>query len=108
MKLFRSLFLRKYSFYIISFVALLAWIMFFDRSNLINQFRLELEYRSLKNQKEVFDKELKKVMSEEREVMGNEASIEKFAREKYYMKKEGETVFILVDKKDKPISDIDK
>lgn len=47
-------------------------------------------------------------MSEEREVMGNEASIEKFAREKYYMKKEGETVFILVDKKDKPISDIDK
>jgi hypothetical protein len=35
--------------------------------------------------------------------MGNHKSMEKFAREKYLMKKTGETVFVVVDEDNKSV-----
>ena len=61
----------------------------------------------MEKQKTFFEKELAKVQEEEKEVLGSDASIEKFAREKYYLKKDGETVFVLVDENDKPIVEED-
>ena len=107
MKKIDSPFFRRYRFYIISSLVLLVWLIFFDRSSLVKQFEMIVELRSLENQKSFFEKELAKVQAEEKEVLGSDASIEKFAREKYYLKKEGETVFVLVDENDKPIVEED-
>ena len=107
MKKIDSPFFRRYRFYIISSLVLLVWLIFFDRSSLVKQFEMIVELRSLENQKSFFEKELSKVQAEEKEVLGSDASIEKFAREKYYLKKEGETVFVLVDENDKPIVEED-
>ena len=97
MKIYIRKFAPKYRFYILTLTGLLIWIIFFDGSNLIAQFRLIQKLSDLENQKEYYVDELKKVKQEEREVMGNHKSMEKFAREKYLMKKTGETVFVVVD-----------
>ena len=103
MKIYIPTFLHKYRFYVITASGLLVWITFFDGSNLISQFRLWQKYTEIENQKEYYVEALKKVKHEEKEVMGNTDAMEKFAREKYLMKKTGETVFVIVDKENKTI-----
>ena len=80
------------------------WLVVFDRSNLKLQVELKLKLNELENKQEFYDQELAKVMKEEKEILGNYNSLEKYAREKYFLKKEGETVFVLVDGNDKILS----
>ncbi len=105
MKIYLPKFVRKYRFYVLTLAGLLIWTIFFDGSNLIAQFRLLQKLSDLENQQEYYVEELKKVKEEEREVMGNHQSMEKFAREKYLMKKTGETVFVVVDEDNKSIEE---
>ncbi|MCP9767731.1 septum formation initiator family protein [Lacihabitans sp. LS3-19] len=107
MKKISSPFIVKYRFYIISSVIMLIWLIFFDRSNLIKQFDMAMELRQLETQKVFFEKQLEDIKKEEKEVLGTYSSLEKYAREKYLMKKDGETVFVLVDEDDKPIVEED-
>jgi cell division protein DivIC len=103
MKIYVPSFVMKYRFYVLTLAGLLVWITFFDGSNLIAQFRLWQKLSDLENQQEYYVDELKKVKEEEKEVMGNTISMEKFAREKYLMKKTGETVFVIVDEDNKSV-----
>jgi cell division protein DivIC len=66
---------------------------------------MALELRYLQTQRDFFKQELEDIKQEEKEVLGSYSSLEKYAREKYLMKKEGETVFVLVDENDKPMSE---
>lgn len=103
MKIYVPAFLHKYRFYVLTLAGLLVWLTFFDGSNFIAQFRLWQKLNDLENQQEYYVEEIKKVQQEEKEVMGNHQSMEKFAREKYIMKKTGETVFVIVDEENKTI-----
>jgi len=103
MKIYVPKFIHKYRFYVITLSSLLIWVSFFDGSNLIAQFRLLNKLSDLENQQEYYVEELKKVKEEEKDVMGNHKSMEKFAREKYLMKKTGETVFVVVDEDNKSV-----
>ena len=60
----------------------------FDRRSRMDQLRSEIEV--YKNQYETADRQL-------REMDSNPKAIEKLAREKYYMKRPGEDVFIIRD-----------
>jgi cell division protein FtsB len=84
-----------------------VWLTFFDRSNLLKQFEMVMELRQLEMQKLFFKEQLENIKKEEKEVLGTYSSLEKYAREKYLMKKEGETVFVLVDEDGKPIVEKD-
>lgn len=103
MKIYVPKFVHKYRFYVFTLLGLLIWVIFFDGSNLVAQFRLWQKLSDLENQQEYYVEELQKVKQEEREVMGNHKSMEKFAREKYLMKKTGETVFVIVDEDNKSV-----
>ncbi|GAB3513563.1 FtsB family cell division protein [Emticicia fontis] len=103
MKIYVPAFLHKYRFYVLTTVVLLVWIAFFDGSNLISQFRLWQKYQEIEAEKEYYVDALKKVKQEEKEVMGNADAMEKFAREKYLMKKTGETVFVIVDENNQSV-----
>jgi cell division protein DivIC len=98
-------FFNTYRFYIISAIILVVWLMFFDRSNLIKQAEMTLKLNELENEQAYYEEELEKVHKEEKEVLGSMNSIEKYAREKYFLKKEGETVFVLVDENDKVLAE---
>lgn len=103
MKIVIPAFVRKYQFYIITTASLLIWVIFFDGNSLIAQFRLWQKLSNLREEKEFYQKQLQQVQEEEKEVMGNPKAMEKFAREKYIMKKEGETVYVIVDEDNKNI-----
>lgn len=103
MKIYVPAFLHKYRFYVLTTFVLLIWIAFFDGSNLISQFRLWQKYREIEDEKHYYVDALKKVKEEEKEVMGNADAMEKFAREKYLMKKTGETVFVIVDENNQSV-----
>ncbi len=91
-------FFRRNQFYLYTSAGFLVWLIFFDRSNLVSQFRMWMDLNDLEEQKAYYEEQLQLVKKEEKEIMGSPSSLEKFAREKYLMKKEGETVFVLVDK----------
>ena len=94
---------KKYQFQFLTGLALLVWIIFFDGSNLIAQFKLWQKFRDYENQKEYYVEQLKQVKTERQEVLGNTKSMEQFAREKYLMKKDGESVFIILDNENKSV-----
>ena len=56
---------------------------------------------SLENEKEFYQEKIKEVEKDRAELMTNKELLEKFAREKYLMKKETEDIFIIEEKKRK-------
>lgn len=98
-------FILRNKFYLLSACILLFWLLFFDRSNLIKQAEMHFMLKDIGSEIEYYDAEIQKIEKEEKDLMGSEAALEKYAREKYYLKKEGETVFVLVDGDDQVITE---
>jgi len=99
----KQLFLGKYRFFAITSAIALFWMLFIDSNDITVQFRLWNELRELKAEKKYYQQKLKELEREKRVMMGNPALLEKFAREKYLMKKPKEDIFIIVDEKNQPI-----
>ncbi len=86
------------NFYFIVGIIFCVWLLFLDSNNLITRFRLTAKLNSLENEKEYYEEKIKEVTKDRDELFGNKETLEKFAREKYLMKKETEDVFIVVEK----------
>ena len=78
-------------------VALLVWVTFFDSSNWIKQAKLKSEIEDLKEQKKYYLNEIQKDSIALFDLTNNQETQEKFAREKYLMKKENEDVIVILD-----------
>ena len=91
-KVFR--FIRNKYFLTILFLA--VWVSFFDKNDLISQRQLTNQLKELEAEKQYYSDEIAKSKKEIQELETNEASLEKFAREKYLMKKDNEDVFVIV------------
>jgi len=85
------------NFYIITSISFLVWLTFLDSNDLISRFKLGAKMRSLQNEKEYYQEKITEVEKDRKELMTNKELLEKFAREKYLMKKETEDVFIIQD-----------
>jgi cell division protein DivIC len=88
--------LLRNRYFIISFI-FLVWVLFFDRSNAITQWKLERTLEELEEKKSYYEREIGQVRREKKELFSDDGSLEKFAREKYYMKKSNEDVFVIVE-----------
>jgi cell division protein FtsB len=66
-----------------------------DSNNLITRFQMSSKLRSLENEKEYYVEKIEEVRKDHDELFGDRESIEKFAREKYLMKKKTEDIFIV-------------
>jgi len=86
------------NFYFVSIALFIAWMLFLDSNNLISRFQLSSKLRSLENEKEYYEEKIKEVEKDRDELFGDRESLEKFAREKYLMKKESEDIYIVVEK----------
>ncbi|SIT91178.1 FtsB family cell division protein [Pontibacter indicus] len=89
------------SFYFITGMLFLVWMLFFDSNDFITQYRMSQELRNKEKDKEYYLEKMAEVQQDREELMGNPELLEKFAREKYLMKRPGEDVFIVVPKKEK-------
>jgi len=83
------------NFYVLASALFLIWMLVLDSNNLINRFRLSSKLGTLEREKEYYEEKILEVESDRNEVFGDRESLEKFAREKYLMKKESEDIFIV-------------
>ncbi|RBL93886.1 FtsB family cell division protein [Chitinophaga flava] len=97
MSFFKSIKLPRYvkNKFFITGVAFVIWIAFLDKTNLMYQYQFQSEVNKLENQKDFFIKEIKQTKEEQQELLSSPEKLEKFAREKYYMKKDNEDLFII-------------
>ncbi len=84
--------------YILSAIAFLFWMTFLDSNNLIARFQLSRKLSDLENEKVYYEEKIEEVEKDRNEVFGDHESLEKFAREKYLMKKDNEDIFIVEEK----------
>lgn len=64
----------------------------------MHQLTLNKKLSDLENQKDFYIERKKKIEMERKELMSNPELLEKFAREKYLMKKKTEDVYVVVKK----------
>ena len=100
MKLIRHIpaFLRNK--YYLTFSVFAVWMLFFDRNDLFTQLGRNSDLNEIEQSKVYFTKKITENKKFSREIQSNAAAIEKFAREKYLMKRENEDLF-LIEKPDK-------
>ncbi len=80
--------------FVLIFVVFAVWMLFFDTNSLLTHHELNKEMDDLENEKEYYKREIKKD-NKEIEKLSKDEGLEKFAREKYYMKKEKEEIYII-------------
>jgi cell division protein DivIC len=83
------------NFYIVTGLCFLLWMFFLDSNDLVSRFKLGSKLRNLNNEKEYYQAKITDVEKDREELMTNKELLEKFAREKYLMKKETEDIFII-------------
>lgn len=87
--------------YLIAFVAFLTWMLFFDRNDLMSQYEYRSQLNKLEAEKAFYTLESAKAVKDLNELTTNQSKLEKFAREKYLMKKEDEDVFVIIQEEPK-------
>ncbi len=83
--------------YALTALGFLIWITFFDQNKLITQFQYRMELNKLEEEKEFYQEEIKLIQEDLEELQTNPQTMEKFAREKYLMKKDNEELFVIVE-----------
>lgn len=82
--------------YFLSVAAFVVWMMFFDRNDIIAQYEYRSEVNKLQEEKDFYVKQIDQVKKDLNELNSDLGTAEKFAREKYFMKKDNEDVFVIV------------
>jgi cell division protein DivIC len=77
----------------------MVWMLFFDANDFITQIRLSSTKGDLIDEKEYYLQKIEEVKQERKELMSNPRLLEKFARERYLMKKPTEDIYIVIDEK---------
>lgn len=70
-------------------------MLFFDPKDLGNEFSKWSKYRELQSSEEHLVKKISETRAELTELKNNAQTIEKYAREKYLMKKDNEDLFVV-------------
>ena len=86
--------------YLIAVVLFIVWIIFFDNFNIIKQSKIKKNIKQLEENKKFYIQEITKDSSKYYDLLNDAEKREKFAREKFLMKKEDEDVYIIRRKND--------
>ncbi|WP_303246396.1 septum formation initiator family protein [Aquimarina sp. TRL1] len=86
-----AIFLNKYVLIITVFI---FWMLFFDTNSWLIHQELDQEIQELKDNKEYY---IKEIIKDQKDIvkLKDSTEIERFAREEYFMKREGEEIFII-------------
>ena len=81
--------------YFLSFAAFVLWMLFFDRNDLFTQMERKKELREISRSKEFFAQRIAEDRKFSKDLQFNASAIEKYAREKYLMKRDNEEIFLV-------------
>lgn len=88
------------NFYFLVSVFFFFWMVFIDSNDLYSQYRLKKKLGELEKEKVFFERQIEEVKHEREALLNNDELLEKFAREKYLMKKKTEDIYVIVESKD--------
>jgi len=84
--------------YFISFGAFAIILLFLDKNDLLTQLARRKELMELQQSKQYYTRQITTERRELELLKNNPATLEKYAREKYLMKRENEDLFIVPEK----------
>lgn len=96
----RAVDLLKNKFFLVT-VVFIVWMLFFDKNDLYTQYDQRQQLGKLEQERDFYTKETAQVTKELDELTSDPKKLEKFARERYLMKKANEDVFVIVKEKKK-------
>lgn len=70
-------------------------LLFADKGNVFDQYKLYTKYSKVKSENEYYKMQIEKARKDYNELFTNDRNLEKFAREKYLMKRDDEDVFVI-------------
>jgi cell division protein DivIC len=86
--------------YLIATVLFLVFLVFFDDRDLVSNYRHTGQLKALKQSKQYYEEEIAKTRQELKQLRTDAALLEKYAREKYLMKRDNEDIFIVKEEKE--------
>lgn len=88
--------------YFIAIATFAVVLLFLDKNDIFTRMSRDKELRDLKQSKEYYTRQIEAERKELEALKNNPAALEKYAREKYLMKKDNEDLFLVPEKPDTP------
>lgn len=83
--------------YFYTFLLFVIWVGLFDKNSCVTQQKYKKKIQEMEQQKDYYVKKFKEDSTRLEEFKSPE-KLEKFARENYYMKKENEDLYVIIEK----------
>ncbi|MES2777090.1 MAG: septum formation initiator family protein [Bacteroidota bacterium] len=81
--------------FLIAVAAFGVWLFFFDKNDVPSQIARKQEERALNAKIKYYKEQIRETSDELNNLQSDPAALEKYAREKYFMKRDNEEVFII-------------
>jgi cell division protein DivIC len=81
--------------FFIAFAAFIVWMLFFDERDVFTMRHHRQELEELQQSKKYYTEQINQERTELENLKNNPATLEKYAREKYYMKRDNEDLFLI-------------
>jgi cell division protein FtsB len=85
------------NFYILTALFFLSWLLIFDSNDIVTQVKLSNKESDLRKTKAFYNAQIEGVKSDREALLNNDDLLERIAREKYFMKRDNEDVFVVVE-----------
>jgi cell division protein DivIC len=83
--------------YFLTFVAFAVWMIFFDSNNILTRKKYGEKLKDLRQEKNYYRGEIVKDSTLTQKLLTDSLALEKYAREKYLMRRDKEDVYIVKD-----------
>lgn len=91
--------------YFLTVAGAFIWLGFFDKNDFITSMNYHSKLQKLKKEKAYYEEEILKYDEDLKNLMSSSANMEKYGREKYFMKKDNEDVYVIIEEKKGPDQD---
>src|ERR1700759_3966329 len=81
--------------YLLATAGFVVWLIFFDRNDLFTQLERKKDLRQIKASEQYFAQRIAEDRKFSKDLQFNASAIEKYAREKYLMKRDNEDLFLV-------------
>jgi cell division protein FtsB len=81
--------------YLVALIVFAVIMLFTDHNNIFEQMDRKQELKELQNKKAYYQQEIEKTKKQLADLSNNSAALEKYAREKFLMKRDNEDIFVI-------------
>jgi cell division protein FtsB len=83
--------------YFVVSIGFMVWMLFFDQRDFFQQRERAAELKKVEDAKKYYQKEIEYTQKQLNNIQNNKAAIEKYARERYLLRREGEDLYLFED-----------